>query len=500
MGEVEGTEGGPAYSRGELVRKGVGGALALRAAGWPLATGRLAGDPRLVSLRRTLDGDLVARGAPGYEQARLGWNPRFDGIRPLAVVYAETVADVRRVVQWGRRYGVRLATRSGGHSFAGYSTTPGVVLDVSRLASVQPRADGTVTVGGGAKLGAVYERLWSVGRAVPFGTCAEVGVAGLTLGGGHGYSSRALGLASDNVAQIELVTADGKLRACNARSQPDLFWALRGGGAGSFGVVTGLVFRTHPVGSVTTVNLSWPWAAAREVVRAWQGFAPSAPDSISCSLSLAPPASPGGSPLVSVNGQVFGAREEALSILAPLTGAVQPAKVSAVSRPFISAVRYFASDNPARRAFAAKSNYALAPLPDRGIDAIAGALESAARDSRLGAVGILLFAHGGAINRVPRDATAFFHRSALFSIRYTAFWSTAAPAGTAAANLRWVGEVHAAMRPFVPRSAVANYADPELADWGRAYYGAHLERLVRVKRRYDPHNVFRFPQSIPLRI
>lgn len=488
------------FDRNELLRRGVGGAFGLAAAAaWPFAPARVAADPRLAALARVLDGDLVPRGGKGYAQARLIWNPRFDGIRPLAIAYVETIADVRRAIQWAQRYDVRLATRSGGHSFAGYSTTPGLVLDVTRLSNVHPNADGTAAVAAGAKLGSVYGRLWNAGRAVPFGTCADVGVSGLTLGGGHGYSSRALGLACDSVAQIEIVTADGKLRVCNEHSESELFWALRGAGAGNFGVVTKFVFRTHPVDFVTTVNLNWAWADAHRVAQAWQEFAPRAPDSLSCSLTFAPPPPAGGTPQVVLNGQVFGTRDEALAMVAPLTDAGRPLRLAAVRRPFIGAVSYFAADNPERRSYAAKSNYGVAPLPDAAIDVITGALESADGDPRLGAVGILMFAHGGAINRVDADATAYAHRSALFAIRYTAFWSVSAPADVAAAHLSWVRDTHAAMGPFVSRGAVTNYADPELEDWGAAYYGSHLKRLVAVKRHYDPDDFFRFAQSIPTR-
>ncbi len=455
------------YDRRELVRRGAGTAVALGATAGGLGTAAAyaVANPRLSALARQLDGDLVVRGGPGYAEARLLWNPRFDGIRPLAVAYAKTIADIRRVIRWADRYDVHLATRSGGHSFAGYSTSPGLVVDLSRLTNVHPHADGTASVAAGARLGSVYRRLWSsVGRAVPFGTCKQVGVSGLTLGGGHGYSSRALGLACDNVAQIEIVTADGRHRVCNAHSEPDLFWALRGAGAGSFGIVTKFVFRTHPVDFVTTVNLQWAWTEVRKVAQAWQAFAPS------------------------------------LSLLAPLTEAARPTRLSAVHRPFISAVSYFAADNPTRRAYAAKSNYGLAPVSDAGFDVIIGAFEAATRDPRLTATGILLFAHGGAINRIDRDATAFAHRSALFSIRYTAFWSVDASADMAAANLGWVRDTHAAMQPYVSRGAVTNYADPEIMDWGRAYYGSHLRRLVDIKRHYDPNNFFRYSQSIPTRL
>jgi FAD/FMN-containing dehydrogenase len=407
------------------------------------------------------------------------------------------VADVRRTIKWATHYGVQFAVRSGGHSFGGFSTTTGLVLDLSRLSTVELRPDGSAVVAAGAKLGPIYEALWSGGRAVPFGTCPTVGVSGLTLGGGHGFSSRALGLACDNVIGIEIVTADGRVRLCDGRNHPDLFWALRGAGAGSYGVVTKLVFRTHPVGTVTTVNLEWPWAQARNVILAWQGFAPSAPDALSCVLPVSPSATADSPPQIGLNGQVFGTRDEALAILRPLTDAVAPTKFSAVQRPFIVAVHYFAEGNSPRRSFVAKSNYGVKPLPAAALDVIVGAVDAATRNPRLASAGVVFFAHGGAINRVALGATAFVHRSALFSIRYTAFWD--APAGTTAANRAWVRSTHAAMQPYVT-GAVTNYVDPDLADWRTAYYGSHLKRLVAVKRRYDPRNVFRFAQSIPTRL
>jgi hypothetical protein len=263
--------------------------------------------------------------------------------------------------------------------------------------------------------------------------------------------------------------------------------------------VTKLVFRTHPVSIVTTVNLQWPWSEVRNVIRAWSAFAPTAPDALSCVLSLGPPATAGATPQVGLNGQVFGTREETISLLAPLNDAVEPARVSAVQRPFIVAVKYFAGGEPPRRSYVAKSNYGLSPLGDDGVDVLIGGVERAARDPLLAQTGVLFFAHGGAINRTARDETAFVHRDAQFSLRYTAFWASGSQPA-AAANLAWVRNVHKAMRPHLSGSAVTNYVDPDLADWGAAYYGSHLRRLVQVKRRYDPGNFFRFPQSIPTRL
>jgi FAD/FMN-containing dehydrogenase len=486
------------FDRHDLLVRGTGVSFALGASslGWPLASAEAAGDKRLAALARDLDGDLLVRGSRRYGRARRVWNARYDNVHPLAIAYAETVDDVRRIIYWAKRYDVRVAIRSGGHSFAGYSTTTGLVADVSRMSRVALGAGHVASVGAGARLGSVYETLWAARRAVPFGSCPTVGVAGLTFGGGHGFSSRAFGLACDNLREVQIVTAGGRLLRCSARDHPDLFWALRGAGMGSFGIATKLVFRTHPVGDVTTVNLRWAWPQARNVLRAWQTFAPAAPDALSCALTLRPSATP-GVPQIGLNGQAFANRKDALALLAPLTDAVEPTTVAAVRRPFISAVTYFGGGEPAHRSVVAKSNYARSPIATAGLDALAKAVETAAADPRLRSAQILVSAQGGAIDRVGRDATAYVHRDALFFVRYAAFWDASAGAGTTSANRAWVRAVYDAMRPYVSRGAVVNYADPELAGWRSAYYGSHLKRLVRVKRRYDPGNFFRFPQSIP---
>ena len=193
----------------------------------------------------------MPRGAPGYDAARLLYSPRFDAVMPLAVVYCQSAIDVSHTILWGRENGVRIAARSGGHSYAGYSTTPGVVIDVSRLDSVTVNAAaGTVGIGAGARLMDVYRELAAHGLAIPGGSCPSVGIAGLALGGGVGFSGRKLGLTCDNVRSFTMVTADGVVRPCHAQRNPNLFWAGRGGGGGNFGVATRFTLTTHPVATV----------------------------------------------------------------------------------------------------------------------------------------------------------------------------------------------------------------------------------------------------------
>jgi FAD/FMN-containing dehydrogenase len=499
----------PLDRRELLVRTG-GIALAAGAlAGLPAlaAAGSAADDPRLRELERELDGDVVTPSDPKYARARLAENTRFDAVKPLAIAFPESVADVQKAVRWARKYDVRLAARSGGHSYGGYSTTRGLVLDLSRLAAVQPAANGTARIGGGALLIDVYDRLASAGRILPGGSCSTVGIGGLALGGGVGFASRKHGTTSDNVVGLRIVTADGRALTCSPSENADLYWACRGGGGGNFGVVADFTFRTYPVSGVTTFSIAWPWANARAVVQEWQRWAPDTPDGLFSVLNLH--VARGAPPGIAAAGQFFGSESELRTLLRPLVGTGAPTLVSVVARSYMEAVFHWAACgsvaacHPAgtpggrvpRATFKAKSRYALGPISAAGVDAIVRALEGGSSVPGLVGGGVLLDSYGGAINRVPAAATAFVHRTARFSLQFSAYW---APGTRSAPSLDWLDRFYRAAVPFLSAFAYQNYIDPDLATWKHAYYGANLARLVQVKRRFDPTNVFRFAQSIPL--
>ena len=230
-------------------------------------------DPRLRTLQNTLRGPVITRTDPRYASARLAFDGLYDDIHPLAVAQPVDAADVATVVRWAQQTGVHIVARSGGHSYGGYSSTSGVVVDLSRLASVHVTA-GQAIVGAGARLGNIYAVLGRHGLAIPAGTCPSVGIGGHALGGGFGLASRAWGLASDNVRSLQVVTADGKVVTADAKHNPDLFWACRGGGGGNFGIVTRLVFGTHRVSQGSYFVATWPWAQADEVLRSYLQWAP----------------------------------------------------------------------------------------------------------------------------------------------------------------------------------------------------------------------------------
>jgi hypothetical protein len=456
-------------------------------------------------LAREIRGSVVlpSSGA-AYQQGKVSYNSRFDGAHPKAIVYAASAGDVQKTVRWAHKHGIRIVPRSGGHSYGGYSSTSaGVVLDVSRMKGVHV-SGGTATVGAGAHLIDVYAGLGPHGVTIPAGSCPTVGIAGLALGGGAGFAGRKLGLTTDSIVGVTIVTADGRLRECTAHENSDLLWACRGGGGGNFGVVTDFRFRTHAVGDVSYYQVIWPWSDAAAALKAWQSLAPHAPDELFSTFFMGTtgPKGPGTVPAVSSGGQYFGSQAELESLIAPLTATGSPIHVTFGTLSYTDAMFRWAGCNalPAcdvrgQLAFKGKSDYVNAPLSDSGIATLQSALEASQSDASLGRVELICDAYGGAINRVHPNATAFVHRDALFSIQYVSSWN-----GAGTADRRWLASLYASMRPHVSGYAYQNYIDPDLHSWRHAYYGSNFKHLVAVKRKYDPHDAFHFAQSIPTRV
>jgi FAD/FMN-containing dehydrogenase len=488
-------------------------ALAAAAGGaMPAWAATHAGDPALAALAKKLRGTIVTPGSAGYAQARRLENTRFDRIRPRAIVFCADAADVQRTVDWATTRGIHIVPRSGGHSYGGYSTTTGVVVDVSRLNHIAVSADKrTARIGAGARLIDVYAALWQHGLTLPGGSCASVGIAGLALGGGIGFAGRKLGLTADNLRALRLVTADAHAVVADASANGDLYWASRGGGGGNFGIATDLTFRVHPVSTVATFTLAWPWSQASDVVHAWQAFAPHAPDALFsiCDLLATDPGTPGAHAHVVSSGQFFGSQRDLQTTLRPLLRTGTPS-VTTRTHSYIDAVLLWAGcsgqtvaechPSPrgtiGRSTFAAKSDYAVRPLSSRAIEVLINAIDERQAHAQLGRGAILMDAYGGAINRVPARATAFVHRDALFGFQHLAEWDPGAPASRVAANEAWLRRLQTSLAPHVSGFAYQNYIDPTLAHWSHAYYGSNYARLQQIKLKHDPENVFHFAQSI----
>jgi FAD/FMN-containing dehydrogenase len=489
-----------------LIRGGGLVAAASLPAGWQFVGDALAGvDPRLRTLARAVNGPVITPASRSYGHARLVYNERFDAVHPLGIVQPVSVEDVRRVIAWAKKTGVSLAIRSGGHSYAGYSTTQGLVVDLQRLNAISLNPSGLATIGAGARMIDVEAALANRGRAIPAGSCASVGIGGLALGGGVGLASRKFGTTSDNIVSFGIVTADGRYRICSASDEPNLYWACRGGGGGNFGIVTHFVFRTHAVAPVSYFFAGWPWAQAAEVVRAWQAFAPHAPDELFSICALQTDAN---EPRVQAFGQFMGSQRQLRALLKPLAR-VAGFRLTLGSSSYLDAQLRWAGclgkslaqchlvgDTPAgtlgRARFVGKSDYVNAPLSKAAAETIVRWINRAQSEG-FGSAALLLDSYGGAINRVPRDATAFVHRNALCSGQYLAYWRRPSDAARA---LTWLRGFYAVMRPYVSGFAYQNYIDRDLKTWRHAYYATNYSRLRTVKTRVDPEWLFRFPQGI----
>ena len=465
------------------------------------------------ALRRHLSTRRLLRpGESGFGQARQLFEPRFDSVEPAGIAYCRTAADVATCLSLVRRFKLAVRVRSGGHSYAGWSTVAGgLVIDVSAMSSVS-FGDETVTVGAGLDLIHFYASLAARGVAVPAGSCPTVGIAGLALGGGIGVLSRLHGTTSDNLTAVTLVTADGGLLACDDTRHSEVLWACRGGGGGNFGVVTSLTFRTRRLSTLCVFFLSWPWSQAARVISAWQSWAPYAPDALWSTMHLS--AGFGGNPAVSVAGTFAGAPRGLSRHLDELYHQVGSEPAAAVTRQdsYLTAMLLEAGCSAipvdachtgpggqlARVPSFAKSDFFTRPLSVRGIHVLLAGIERIRGIAgAAGGMGSVAFdACGGAMNRPNPAATAFVHRDALFLAQYSTTWTSPGARAGVASQHYWLRSYYRSLRRHASGAAYQNYIDPDLRDWQHAYYGTNYAWLTLVKAAVDPANVFQFPQSI----
>ncbi|MFF2550494.1 FAD-binding oxidoreductase [Nocardia sp. NPDC058058] len=448
------------------------------------------------ALRQALAGALILPGDADYATAKLAYNPRFDDRKPAAIARCTNASDVQRCVAVAAESSVRIAARSGGHSYAGYSTPDGgLIADVGPMNSVRVAADGTAVIGAGARLMDVYSGLAQAGRCLPGGSCPTVGIAGLTLGGGLGVLTGKYGLTCDSLLSAQVVTPDGVLRTASATSEPDLYWALRGGGGGNLGVVTEFTFRTVEAPRLSVFQLRFPAGAFTDVLGGWQSFTHSAPDEFWSTLGV----SAGNPPTCRINGCYVGSENDLIALVDKLVAATgcQPTNRYSLSKDYLSAMMYFGgcanytaeqchpSWNGAgvlgRESFMASSRVLTGRLSDPG-------KLTALLTDRTG-MDILLDSLAGAASRIGVADTAFPHRDALATAQiYVGATTPDARSG--------VSEVRDALGDLTGNTAYVNYIDEDLPNWSDAYYGVNAARLRRTAQKYDPHGVFDFDQSV----
>lgn len=494
------------------VLRGAGGAAALLAGGAVASAGAgsAVAAPAWSTLQQRMSGQVLVQGATGYTAVAHGYNPRFDTVWPSAVARCVSTADVSAAVAFARSNALPFTIRSGGHALTGWSTGTGLVIDTTLISAmtVDP-ATATATVGAGARLIDVYQKVASAGLALPGGTCGSVGIAGLALGGGIGALTRPWGLTCDQLTGATIVFADASVKQVSASHWPGLFWALRGGGGGSFGVVTSLTFRLRPAPTFQVWSMPYTMSAAPAVVAGYQTFMATADSRLHGELSFRATPSTGKTSLT-VTGTWIGSAAALTAQLDALVAAigVRPNARTVSSQGYLAAMlqeaecsSYASCHLPPQGTIprvpsAGASTMVYAPLSPAAVTTLVDRVRAGLAVPKATWTGCTVVALGGAVRSTTTADSAFGHRDARLMLHYLARWSPSTPTLDPTPFDGYVRGFRAAMAPFCGTGAYVNYLDSSIADHGAAYWPGTYARLRTVKATVDPGNLFRFPQSV----
>jgi len=433
-----------------------------------------------------LRGSLLRHGDGGYDEARKLFNGMIDH-RPALIARCAGAADVIAAVQFARQHDLLVSIKGGGHGVAGKAVCDGgLMIDFSRMKSIRvDPTERTVRAEPGV-LGAELDReTQAFGLATPVGTVSTTGIAGLTLGGGQSWLASKYGFAIDNLRSVDIVTADGTLRTASATQQEDLFWAIRGAGH-NFGVVTSFEYRLHPVGPVLGGLVIHPLSQAVEVLRFYREFSVSQPDELQTWAGIL--TLPDGNPVVALAPCYVGSLEEGERLLSPLRRFGTPIADTVAPLPYVAMQQIFDAAFPPGRL-----NYWKSALTSHLADEVIEASVEYARKLPSPFTVILFAELHGAYSRVGKTETAYFHRDLQYDAIILSGWTD--PADTQR-NIGWTRELFAAWEPHLARAAYVNDLGDEGEDRARSAYGGNYARLVALKTKYDPTNLFRMNQNI----
>ncbi|MEU3462738.1 FAD-binding oxidoreductase [Streptomyces sp. NPDC006733] len=464
-------------------------------------------------LRSLLRGDVVLPSDAGYGFARQLQNKEYDVIGPQAVAYCESPYDLRACVRFAQEHDVPLHTRSGGHSFNGWSTGPGLVVDLSRINHVLV-CNGSVRLGAGTQSVDALDVLRPTGTQLVTGTFPTVSAGGFLSGGGLGWQTRKFGVGSDRVVSARVLLADGRVIRCSATHDPDLYWAVRGGGGGNFGIVVDFDVRPIDAPLLVGYDTMWDFGQAADVLAGWQEWCASAPNDLGSSLVVLPQMfSPHDDPIINVWGAHHGTKDELeglLDELAERVGARPVKRTVGEPLPYSEVMHERLCDdksvaqchrtghNPLavghRHPFTRQS-YALTNRPVTRDEAnrLLDAWDPRRDNERY----LLCIALGGVANEVGRTESAYVHRDAQFLTGYQMAVREDVPAPETVADLTaWADGATAALAPIASGAYINFPSSRTPENWGAAYYGENHPRLLDIKRQYDPDNFFRHSQSI----
>jgi FAD/FMN-containing dehydrogenase len=440
----------------------------------------------VAAFKQSLRGSLIAPGDDSYAEARQVWNGNIDR-RPGLIARPVGVADVIQAINFARDHNLLVSVRGGAHNVAGTCVcNGGLVIDLSLMKAI--RVDPvrrTVRAEGGVKWGEFDRETRAFGLATTGGTIADTGIAGLTLGGGLGWLGYKYGLASDNLTSVDIVTADGTLRIASDTEHSDFFWGVRGGG-GNFGVVTSFEYRLHPVGPVLAGMVVHPFAKAKEVLQFYRDFSSTTHEALT--TYAVPMTTPDDTKVVAIAVCYSGPLAEGERLIAPVRQFGPPLADQICPMAYTELQSMLDAANPAGRQYYLKAHF-LREISDDAIDILIDRFASVPSP-----LSMLFFQQTG--GAMQRGNTAYAHRDALYNLLLIAQWLDS---GESERHVHWTRELWQALRPYATGGVYVNDIGQEAdegADQVRAAYGANYQRLVELKQKYDPTNLFRHNQNI----
>ncbi|MGV1037005.1 MAG: FAD-binding protein [Candidatus Nanopelagicales bacterium] len=461
----------------------------------------------LSGLQARLKGQVLVPGDPEYRIASEPTNGRYLSVKPLAVAVVADESDVAECIRWCKENGIQPVARGRGHSYAGYSTTEGLVINLSKLnAVVLDRQAGTVTTGGGALNQDLSTTLTGGPLFLPVGTCVGIGLGGLVLGGGIGFNTHWAGLTCDHLLETQMVTADGSLVSANSQSNPNLLWACKGAAGGSLGINTQFTFSLVEVpAAVVYYQFDFLGSdAAFEVFKRFDALMQAAPAGLNavCMAEAVPKDERAQNAAIRamVRGQHVGTEGEARDLLAPILDIAGITSQTLEPQSFWQAQSNLSTMNPQPHSFAEPNRFTRDRLPDDLLAGLVNALEDCPSQSAdaTGSVWLFGWVGGPVVGQVAPKDTAYFHRDVSLILRATVVWPNDAPAEVSDDLLAWSDQVMALVTPHTLNQSYQNFPNRALTDYLQNYYGENLTRLVNVKAKCDPQNLFNNAQSIPV--
>jgi FAD/FMN-containing dehydrogenase len=442
-------------------------------------------------LSMTLTEPLIFSKDGDYEAAAQTLNLRYAGLRPFAIARCTSPEDVARCLVWCADFHFPFAIKSGGHSYAGYSRTNGLLIDMSRMNDCwyDPVTE-VVRISGGARIRDVLKTLEPHGRAITHGRCSTVGVASMVMGGGSGFNMRFNGMGCDKFVSLDLVTAEGDMRRVTAEGDPELFWACRGGGAGQFGVTTALEIQTFPVSEVAVFSLKWREAPAKALHQVMT-LLNDAPNTYGSRVALARQSA--DQPVeATCLGQFHGDAETVRAFFSRLP---TPDVLDIKTLSYTDAQVYL--DEVLDPLFFHESSMYVANTPS--LEFLEGGFTYLQNwPGTGGEADFRFFQMGGAVNDKDSDATAFAHRDARWLMVTGLTWSETDTQSTIERSLEWQKRFYRSVLPAGTGGSYGNLLDPTLENWAEAYYASNVKRLSAVKQILDPKGLFSRPQGVPL--